>query len=153
MLHRSIVSSSSSFIMFTVSLLLLVACLALPSSAIAARSARSVRSALSPSAADDEAGHSRSVMTRGGDATVEQPQPLSSSSSSEQHQPQRRSSGESLGFASLRECASACFNCVDLFGKDVYDGRKCIHGCGFTRGRTVDYDCSNTAMHILARAR
>jgi hypothetical protein len=146
------VLSSSSFIMFTVSLLMLVACLALPSSAMAARSARSVRSASSPSAADDEAGHSRSVMTPGGDATVEQP-PSSSSSSSEQQQLQRRSSSESQGFASLRECASACFNCVDLFGKDVYDGRKCIHGCGFTRGRTVDYDCSNTAMHILARAR
>lgn len=55
------------------------------------------------------------------------------------------------GFAGLRECASACYNCVDLFGKEAYDGRKCIHACGFTRGKTVDYECSNTAFHNVAR--
>ena len=49
----------------------------------------------------------------------------------------------------VRECLSQCVQCVSLFGKLKYNGRKCVFSCQLTLGRSSDEYCTNKIFHLI----
>jgi hypothetical protein len=49
----------------------------------------------------------------------------------------------------VKDCVAVCVECVQLFSKDTYDGRKCIFTCHLTKGKTRDDMCANSVFHLI----
>jgi hypothetical protein len=49
----------------------------------------------------------------------------------------------------VRECLSQCVRCMSLFGKQQYNGRKCVFSCHLTRGKSSDGYCANKIFHLI----
>ncbi|ELT94140.1 hypothetical protein CAPTEDRAFT_214117 [Capitella teleta] len=59
------------------------------------------------------------------------------------------SSCDEAASMAVKECVAVCVECVQLFSKNTYDGRKCIFTCHLTKGKTMDELCSNSVFHLI----
>lgn len=46
------------------------------------------------------------------------------------------------GFTLYDGCLFECLNCVESWGKNMYDGKACAQACIDSKGRTIDRDCT-----------
>ncbi|XP_076463811.1 uncharacterized protein LOC143295981 [Babylonia areolata] len=58
------------------------------------------------------------------------------------HMPTRTTvTAASLG--TYKSCLYACLNCVNTWGKDLFNGEKCADNCAMTEGRGIDTTCTS----------
>ena len=46
-------------------------------------------------------------------------------------------------------CVRYCARCVEMYGRDNYNGRLCANDCVRTNGGSQDEDCENTKYHTV----
>lgn len=49
----------------------------------------------------------------------------------------------------VKECVALCVGCVQLFSKELYDGRRCVYSCHLTRGKSSDEFCRNKLFQLI----
>lgn len=40
-----------------------------------------------------------------------------------------------------KACLMECFNCVQTYGKTIYNGKLCAENCAISQGRSIDTNC------------
>ncbi len=58
---------------------------------------------------------------------------------------------ETSGTISVIGCIKTCAFCVENFGKDLYDGKECRDSCVLTKGKTIDFSCTNETFHRIRK--
>lgn len=50
-----------------------------------------------------------------------------------------------------RACLRECYRCVKIFGKRVYNGKRCADNCVLSNGRSLDTNCDRPSRRMSSR--